>query len=223
MLSLNTGERYINTMFDIVLEKSIVESVQYITPFLDEVIILEGDETVLIEALKKVTLNGLHAEFGVYQGRSINWLSNLKKVQWYGFDSFLGLDEDWKGCFYGKGHFSLDGKPPQVNDNVELVIGKFQDTLSKFLIEHSEPFAFINIDCDTYEATKYVLNTVKKQIVADTIISFDEYLAHPGWKIGEYKAWQEFCIENKVEYKYLMFGRMQAVIQIKSIGEVNAT
>lgn len=223
MLNLNTTERYINTIFDIVLENSIKESVEYITPFLSEVIILEGDENVLKEAIKKITLDGLHAEFGVFQGRSINWLSNLKKVEWYGFDSFLGLDEDWKGSFYGKGHFSLGGTPPQVNSNVELVVGRFQDTLPQFLTAHSEPFAFVNIDCDTYESTKYVLDTIKKQLVANTIISFDEYLAHPGWKISEYKAWQEFCKENNVEYEYLIFGRMQAVVRIKSIGEVDAT
>jgi hypothetical protein len=223
MLNLNTSERYINTIFDILLQNSIKESVEYISPFLNGAIVLEGDENVLKEAIKKTTLDGLHAEFGVFQGRSINWLSNLKKVQWYGFDSFLGLDEDWKGSFYGKGYFSLGGTPPQVNNNVELVIGRFQDTLPQFLTTHTEPFAFVNIDCDTYESTKYVLNTIKKQLIVDTIISFDEYLAHPGWKINEYKAWQEFCKENKVKYEYLIFGRMQAVIQIKSIGEVNVT
>jgi hypothetical protein len=219
MLNLNNGDQYITTMLDILLEKSVVESVEYISPFLNDAIILQNNHHILTEAIKKITLDGLHAEFGVFQGGSINLLSSNKNVQWYGFDSFLGLDEDWKGSFYGKGHFSMGGVPPKVNNNVELVVGRFQDTLPQFLTEHSEPFAFINIDCDTYESTKYVLDTIKKQLVVDTIISFDEYLAHPGWKISEHKAWQEFCKENNIKYEYLIFGRMQAVVRIKSIGD----
>ncbi|MEA2981509.1 MAG: hypothetical protein QOF09_3332, partial [Alphaproteobacteria bacterium] len=40
--------------------------------------------------------DGLHLEFGVYKGDSINHFAGLSPdVTWYGFDSFEGLPEAW--------------------------------------------------------------------------------------------------------------------------------
>ena len=73
----------------------------------------------------------------------------------------------------------------------------------------------MHIDCDTYESTKEILNIIgKDRLTNGTRILFDEYLSYIGWKEGEFKAWQEFVLENKIKYKYEMFGRRQALIKI---------
>ena len=50
--------------------------------------------------------NYLFLEFGVFNGDSITRISNILKKynkQIYGFDSFEGLSEDWKGFSEPKG------------------------------------------------------------------------------------------------------------------------
>ncbi len=65
---------------------------------------------------------GHYMEFGVFEGKSINYLASLnKKVTFHGFDSFEGLPEQW---FMGhkvieKGHFAVS-ELPKVVPNVVL-------------------------------------------------------------------------------------------------------
>ena len=56
--------------------------------------------------------DGLHLEFGVYKGDSINRFAGLSPdVIWYGFDSFEGLPEAWT-LGAKKGAFSVGGRLP---------------------------------------------------------------------------------------------------------------
>ena len=145
----------------------------------------------------KIRTRGLYAEFGVFSGYSINHFAEIHKDRTlYGFDSFVGLREDWGGTDMGEGSFDRKGKLPAVRINVSLIKGWFSETLPVFLEEHSEDFAFIHFDADTYESTHYVLNTLEKRIVPGTIIIFDEYLGFPNWESGEFLAWQQF-VEKK--------------------------
>ena len=156
-------------------------------------------------------------EFGVFKGESINMISGIKSDKIvYGFDSFEGLPEDWRMDFY-KGTFNQQGNLPQVNENVRLVKGWFNETLPEFIKTHSEPCAFIHIDCDLYSSTKMVLDTLKHQIVSGTIISFDEYYNYPGWQDdGEYKAFNDFVKENNIEFEYLARSNLgQVSVRIK--------
>jgi hypothetical protein len=59
--------------------------------------------------------SGLLAEFGVWEGYSINFFSR-KRPNWkcYGLDSFYGLEEAWVGNNWEKGAFSVDGLLPFV-------------------------------------------------------------------------------------------------------------
>ena len=43
-----------------------------------------------------------------------------------------------------------------------------------------------------------------------TVHGFDEYFGYRGWKIGEFKAWQEFVEARGISYEYLAFS-LQAV------------
>jgi len=200
-------------------EKYLKESADYMDKHLDNVVIIDDDSRarILNIALNEIKLKGLHCEFGVHQALQLNYLAKAKPNQhWYGFDSFEGLQENWKGGYFGKGHFSLNGKLPKVEKNITLIKGWFKNTVKKFVLNNKENFAFILIDCDTYQSTKDILNNIpKNKIKKDTIIYFDEYFGYPGWKQNEYKAWQEYVKTHNIKYEYLAFGFMQAVIKIK--------
>ncbi len=166
-------------------------------------------------AINNLKIDGYIAEFGVFEGESINYLSNkIYPKTIFGFDSFLGLKEDFiLDC--PKGMFNLDGLLPQVNDNVELVPGFFSDTLPNWLNKNSGVFSFLNIDCDTYESTSFVLNSIgPSKIISGTIILFDEYFGFYGWENCEFKAWQEYCKINNVKYKYLGICHLQVLVEV---------
>lgn len=148
--------------------------------------------------------DGLYLEFGVYKGGSINYISDrIGDHIIYGFDSFEGLPEGWLPG-YQKGKFNENGELPQVNDNVRLVKGWFNETLPNFIEAHkSEQCSFINIDCDLYTSTKCVLSLLKDNIRKGTIICFDELAGQIGWPDDEYRAFTEFIEETGMKFKYL--------------------
>tara|TARA_Y200000002_G_C22647705_1_gene649888 strand:- start:441 stop:1184 length:744 start_codon:yes stop_codon:yes gene_type:complete len=153
-------------------------------------------------------------EFGVWKGDSINILADFcDKI--YGFDSFIGLKDDWHG-FSGVSEesFNLQKKLPKVKDNVELITGWIEDNLEKFLDEKKPNINFVNIDVDTYATTKFILEKIKPHLVKNSVIIFDELYNYPGWGVGEYKALKE--VFNEKDFKFLAFSPdgEQAVIQI---------
>jgi predicted O-methyltransferase YrrM len=167
-------------------------------------------------ALGRISFDGLIAEFGVWKGESINHFAHkLPGKRIYGFDSFEGLSADWPGTSAAKGHFDLGGRLPKVESNVELVKGWFDETLPPFLNTHPGNFAFVHIDCDTYEATRIALSQIAERLAPGTIIVFDEYFGFLGWRNGEFKAWGEFCAERSVHYRYLGFADAQVAVAIE--------
>lgn len=148
--------------------------------------------------------NTLWLEFGVAQGRTINYISNFTKDKVYGFDSFEGLPEKWRDGF-DKGCFSSQGNLPQVNKNVDLIKGWFNETLEPFLKNHPQKISFLHLDADLYSSTKYILNTLKDRFETNCIIVFDELVNYPGFdgETGELKAFYEFITENNVDFEWI--------------------
>jgi hypothetical protein len=146
----------------------------------------------------------LWLEFGVASGRTINYISQFTPNIVYGFDSFFGLPEKWRDG-YEEGEFSLDGNLPEVNQNVTLIKGLFQDVLPAFLREQIKKISFIHIDCDLYSSTKYILTTVKPFLQEDGVIIFDELVNYNGFdgETGELRAFYEFINENNVNYEWI--------------------
>ena len=70
------------------------------------------------------------------------------------------------------------------------------------------------MDLDTYESSKFVLESIKTNLVKRSVILFDELYNFEGWDVGEYKALRE--VFNDDEYKFLAFSKdsAQAVIKI---------
>lgn len=148
---------------------------------------------------------GLFLEFGVYKGKSINYMAErIGNNTIYGFDSFEGLPEYWHPG-YEKGRFGdINGVMPQCHRNVKLIKGWFNETLPIFLEQHiNERCVYVHIDCDLYSSAIYVLEQLKDRIGAGTIICFDEFAGVIGWQKDEYKAFQEFIKETGYKYKYL--------------------
>ena len=156
-------------------------------------------------------------EFGVFNGDSITKISNILKKynkQIFGFDSFEGLSEDWKGFSEPKGTFTRNGKVPELsNDNIKIIKGDIKKTLKNFLNKNSQKIAFVHIDTDIYETAKYILENIKPRLVKNSIILFDELYNFYGWREGEFKALHEVFSDN--EYNYIAFTNSQQVsIQI---------
>lgn len=145
----------------------------------------------------------LWLEFGVASGRTINYISKFTTDKVYGFDSFEGLPEKWRDGF-DKGAFSSGGIFPNVNDNVVLIKGWFDETLDDFIKTQNKKVSFIHIDVDLYSSTKYILNTLKDHL-EDCVIVFDELVNYTGFDgdTGELKAFYEFITENKITYEWI--------------------
>ena len=182
----------------------------------------------LTHCISNVTIDGLWLEFGVYRGRSINFISSLTNNKVYGFDSFEGLHEHWDNQ-NPRGVYSLDGSIPEGaidgdngenpgmydssptkktkpwNSNVVLVKGYFEQTLPEFTKKHNQPVAFMNIDSDLYSSCKTVLEELKSQIVDGTIICFDEICDYDNFREHEIKAFAEFLLETGYSYDVIAY------------------
>ena len=162
------------------------------------------------------TEDGVIAEFGVWKGESINsFAKTCPRARVFGFDSFEGLEEDWYGYLLQKGHFSTKGQLPKVENNVTLIKGWFEETLPNFVksLAH-EQILILHMDADTYKPSKYVLNSLVKNLDSGSIIIFDEYFGYPGWQLHEFKAYQEFVTKFSIKYKYIAYTNMQVAIEI---------
>jgi hypothetical protein len=149
------------------------------------------------------------AEFGVYQGRTINEIAEkLINHTIYGFDSFEGLPEAWDdgNMVYQKGGFTMNGRLPHVRNNVQLFPGWFEDTVPKFYddVVKDSRMGLLHVDCDLYSSTKCVLETLEENIVPDeTIIVFDEILNYPDAKHHELKAFSEMLSRKRWSFEPL--------------------
>ena len=57
----------------------------------------------------------------------------------YGFDTFTGLPELWRGDFKA-GSFDLKGNLPQVRGDIKLVKGMFNESLPPWLVQQDKRY-----------------------------------------------------------------------------------
>jgi hypothetical protein len=156
--------------------------------------VLAGRESLLDAALSAAPA-GLALEFGVANGYSLTLIAkHPTRRAVFGFDSFEGLPEDWvmgPGKVAPKGWFSI-AHPEHFAwpANVTIVQGWFEDSLPRFLVEQSEPIAFVHIDCDLYSSARTALNLLAKSLAPGVVLVFDELIEFdPG--PGRYEFWRE--------------------------------
>lgn len=168
-------------------------------------------------AIKISKIEGCILEFGVFKGKSINFIAKNTSQKIYGFDSFVGLPEDWSGgnLFVPKEAFDLKGNLPICEKNVELIEGWFEETIPKFKEKVRENIKLMHIDCDVYSSTIFVLESFRSQLVKGSLIVFDEFYNFHGWKNHEYKALMEFKNKHKINFKYIGFTDRRMLIEIE--------
>jgi len=197
----------------VLLKKALESTADYVAKEMAHVDSVTSKFDLLTLAVDKANLaNKLICEFGVYSGHTINHIASLTDETVFGFDSFEGLPERWRDGFE-KGHFKKDGLP-STRENVELIVGWFDETLPKFIEEHPKPVGFLHIDCDLYSSTKTIFDLLTPYMQPGCVIVFDEYFNYPGWEEGEFKALHEFLRKTGLSYDYLGFNRLSEQVAI---------
>lgn len=136
-------------LHNILWERAAQQSADFVEPYLPQVMIFDSKPNMwnyVAQKQNEIRKGGVFLEFGVAGATSINWLSHrMPSFKFYGFDSFVGLAEDWMGHHATKGAYSRHGKLPQVNKNVSLIEGWFDVTIPKFIEERSDEIENINL------------------------------------------------------------------------------
>jgi len=176
---------------------------EYIEKNMVDVPLFNETDDAMDFALNQISFKGIICEFGVWKGKSINYIARKSSQEVHAFDSFEGLPETWLTT-HKKGHFALE-KLPYFEENVVVHKGWFNDSIPEFVKKYDHKISFLHIDCDLYSSTKSIFKGLDRQIVEGTIILFDEYFNYPFWEHHEYKAFQEFVKENEIDYEYLCY------------------
>ena len=176
---------------------------------------------VMDKAISTISIEkGLVLEFGVWRGDSINYIAKkLPNEKVYGFDSFEGLPEMWRDGM-DKNTFQIsykEFKNLRFLDNVVLVKGHFDETLSTFFKTNYLPIKFMHVDADLYSSAKTIFKGAYDLIVHGSVIVFDEFFNYPNWENGEYKAFSEFINEKNLEFKFITYNHKQEQVAIKII------
>lgn len=199
-------------------ERAVDDCVDYILseePLADIGVAVHKHEAIKA-ALRAVTIDGMIAEFGVYQGTSLTQIARFFETKTvHGFDSFVGLPESWSGTNKGAGDFDIGGTPPELPvDNVEFHVGFFDETVPKFAAEHDGPFALCHFDADLYSSTKTVMDTLIDWFVPGTVLIFDEYFGYHGWRKHEHKAFMELLERTGLSYEGVSIGHMNLAVKL---------
>jgi hypothetical protein len=203
------------TIHSIIIQDSKVTSANYVLKHLETALLFARKKELLIFIADNYNLEGCGFEFGVYKGENIKNLAKLfSNLEFYGFDSFVGLKENWAGTSFAKGSFTLNDKLPKVGNKINLIKGFFDQSLPLFLENFQKKISLIYFDADTYESTLYCLMQLKDKLESGTIIIFDEYLGYPNWQNGEYRAFSEFCETTNKNFKYIGFSENQCAVQL---------
>jgi|694.fasta_scaffold104684_3 hypothetical protein len=150
--------------------------------------------------LKEHYSNSAFLEFGVWQGRSINYMALVRPdCFFHGFDSFEGLPEDWKES-HSKGIFATDFSKLKFKSNVFIYKGWFEETISK-VKNIKEPIKGIHIDCDIGSSTNTILNNLSQLIIEQKpMLLFDEMFNYRGYEEHEFKSFLNWINENNLDF-----------------------
>lgn len=170
---------------------------------------------------KEAAIPGDVYEFGVYRGRSTSMLASVfNESTVFGFDSFLGLPEQWTKT-EAPGTYTAKGNLPKVSEsNVQFIEGWYKDSLPSFFSSERKPASLIHVDCDLYSSTKLALDESLPVIVPGTLILFDDFTGYHGYEKHEHKAFFDFVEQNNIKFEILNYAFMgrEVLVRILSIG-----
>ena len=166
------------------------------------------------EAKRRFASRKLVLEFGVYKGGMINHQARkFPDLDFVGFDSFEGLQQQWSGMAPEK-TFDLGGNLPRVRRNVRLVKGWFAESAARW--KNDNPDAgiplLVHVDCDTYAATVDVLEFCSGYVEHGLVLHFDDYFGFPEWRSGGFKALQEMAESRRWRLTFLSYGTKEVAV-----------
>jgi len=188
-----------NLLVDLQLEAK-RETIEYVKANMPDAPYFEKHRALVEFAVHEASLPGLYLEFGVGRGKSIRWIGARAGRNVHGFDSFEGIPEYWNGNPVGA---FAQKKLPRVPDNVQFEIGLFDRTIPGFLEKHTDPIAFLHVDCDLYSSTVTIFELLAPRLQPGAVILFDEYYNFPRWQQHEFRAFQEFVAASGLSYEYI--------------------
>lgn len=170
---------------------------------------------ICIHEIYKIAMktHGVIMQFGVYYGRDLALLVNLRGIyepfnytrKIIGFDTFEGLPKlhEKDGDMGNYGDFSVPRDYMDYLDHLlqyhenecslshikkfELIKGNVKGTLPKYLADNPETIiSLAYLDLDIYEPTKSVLLDIEPYLVKGSVVVFDElnFRAFPGETIA---------------------------------------
>lgn len=176
--------------------------------WLDEILEADQpcDDDVLERSVRDATPGTMVIECGVFRGASLRRMCDANPAKTiFGFDSFLGLPEDWRPP-YSAGAFACT--PPRVPKNGFIITGDIAETLPRFLRKHRRWIGFCHLDMDVYSSTRDALAAIEMRLIKGSVILFDEIR---DTKVGdcnaqhEQRAFREFI--DRTGYKFEFAGR----------------
>ena len=179
--------------------------------FLDR---FDGLSLSIAEARRKFPARKRVLEFGVYKAGMINHQAKkFPDLNFVGFDSFEGLQEQWSGMAPEK-TFDLGGKLPRVRSNVALVKGWFSESGPRWKAENpgADIPLLVHVDCDTYAATVDVLEFCAGYVEHGLVLHFDDYFGFPDWRTGGFKALQETSEKHRWRLTYMSYGTKEVAV-----------
>jgi O-methyltransferase len=131
----------------------------------------------------------------------------------HGFDSFVGLPEEWADKRSGE-IFNAAGEIPVIADpRVQFFKGWFDQVLPTYVVPDHELLILI-MDADLYSSTSYVLRQLRPYIRPGTLIYFDEmnHVEH------EPRAFDEFMQETSLKFKPIAADRTLTYAFFECVG-----
>ena len=151
--------------------------------------------------------NGHAFEFGVWNGRSINYMAEVRPDALFtGFDSFDGLPEEWTPG-HPVGHFKTDVSKLKWRENVKIVPGLFNETLPVFMSELHNPtrrLEAVHFDCDLGSSTQTILQSLSEWILLEKpLLLFDEFYNYNGYEDHEFRAFLDWINKTGADFSVL--------------------
>ncbi len=184
--NINTNTALFRELYN----NSIKKSVEIINLEMPNAVLFYDTTAIMKYALSKAQPNGSFIELGVFSGTTLTIMAKYRpNIKFDGFDSFLGLPDEWHG--WQNFDFDRQGTIPELPDNVTIHKGWFKETLPPYA-ESIETVSFLHVDCDIYASTKTAFIALEEKIQPGTVILFDEYFCYPNFEMHERRAFAEF-------------------------------
>lgn len=156
-------------------------------------------------------LVGSAVEFGVGSGTSTRIITAHMPV--VGFDSGLGLPEDWRPDFP---KHSLAYGIPEV-DGALITEGWFTDSLPGFDFERLGFIGLVHFDADLYSSTATALKYIGPHLRQGCVLVFDEWRGYADAEQHEQRAWREFADDTGISWTVVGHADQAWAIQIDGV------